>query len=102
MSIKIEIGDPLASILKSRADSRHLSPDELVTELLGDCLIDASFETQNQRRIELIKKSHRGNLDESEKTELQALQEEVDQGLEKSDRQLLDYLKTLKEEVVVS
>lgn len=64
MTLTIEIDGALASQLQTTAAARQLAPEELARALLGKALqhIDESqrWQAQNQRLIELIKKSLAG------------------------------------------
>ena len=101
MELTIQLDDPLASQLHDRASASQLPPQEYARRLLGEALpsLDesAKWDTQNRRRIALIRKSEGLAIDEQ--AELQSLQEAADQRLEARDRQLLDELARFKEAV---
>ncbi len=101
MAVTIEIAEPLASRLQVKAAVRQVSPVAFARALLGEALqrMDDSeaWEIQNQRRIELIRKSSIEALPEAEQAELQALQDATDQRLEERDRELLAQLDQFKQ-----
>jgi len=103
MELTIQLDDPLASQLHDRASASQLPPQEYARRLLGEALqsLDesAKWDTQNRRRIALIRKSVHEGLAIDEQAELQSLQEAADQRLEARDRQLLDELARFKEAV---
>ncbi len=103
MVVTIEIDEPLASRLQAEAAVQKLSPQDFARILLGEVLqrIEDSeaWETQNQRRISLIRKSSIEVLTEAEQSELQRLQDIADQQLEVRDHELLAQLDRLKQAV---
>ena len=100
MVVTIAIDEPLASRLQAQAAARQVSPEECARALLGEALqhMDDSeaWEVQNQRRIELIRKSAVETLTEAEQAELQSLQDAADRRLEERDWALLTQLDRLK------
>lgn len=103
MVVTIEIDAPLASRLQAKAADQKLSPEDYARILLGDVLqqMDDSeaWETQNQRRITLIRKSSIEILTEAEQSELQRLQDIADQKFEARDHELLAQLDRFKQAV---
>ncbi|MDP6356161.1 MAG: hypothetical protein QF473_13715 [Planctomycetota bacterium] len=101
MTITIEIGDPLASILQSTAASHQLTASQLASNLLAEVLgeDDEEWALLNARRIELIRKSNREGLSSEEGAELQCLQDAADQRLERRDLQMLGQLNHFRNEV---
>jgi len=103
MMVTIEIDEPLASRLQAQADVQKLSPEDFVRILLGEVLQrmeeSETWETQNQRRIVLIRKSSIEMLTEAEQSELQWLQDVADQRLEARDQELLAQLDRFKQAV---
>ncbi len=103
MVVTIEIDEPLASRLQAKAAINKLSTEDFARMLLGEILqhIENSeaWETQNQRRIDLIKKSSIKELTDAEQVELQQFQDIADQQLEMRDDELLAQLDRLKQAV---
>ena len=93
----IEIDEQVQTLLTTAAASRKLTPSQLASSLLRDALADGEAEWNrfNQRRIDLIRKGNRQELSEVQQAELQQLQNEADQRVEKSDLALLDTAKHL-------
>lgn len=87
----IEIDEQTGSLLTTAAASRRITPGQLASSLLRDALADENeWSKLNQRRIDLIRKGSSQNLTASEQQELQQLQDEADQRVEKSELALLD------------
>ncbi|ETW99009.1 hypothetical protein [Candidatus Entotheonella palauensis] len=103
MVVTLQIDEPLASRLQAKAVVQHLSTEDFARMLLGEGLqrLEDSevWNSQNQRRIDLIRKSSHETLTETEEDELQQLQEVADQRLEARDHELLAHLDRLKQAV---
>jgi hypothetical protein len=93
MNLTIALDEKQATQLQRQASSRHISPEQLARDLLGEALsrigIEETWGALNRRRSELIHKSRSTSLSADEAKELEQLQATVDQRLEPLDRQLL-------------
>jgi hypothetical protein len=97
MPVTIQLNDALAAQLRKTAAARRLSLEEFTAHLLDGALgqIEAAdrWAAQNQRRLDLIRKSCTSSLSSQEQVELQGLQTALDQRLEPFDDALLDSLR---------
>ena len=100
MAMMIQVNEELALQLQAKAVTRRQTPEDFARTLLGEALqqIDATeqWEADNQRRIDLIRKSTAQSLSAAEATELQSLQDMADRRLENGDLQLLDQFERFK------
>lgn len=96
MTFTLNIDKMLADQLRKQAADRHLSIEAFVARLLGEAVeqLEASeaWESDNQRRVALIRQSATMHLSATEEAELEALQANLDQRLESMDDQLLGNL----------
>jgi plasmid stability protein len=103
MGVTIEVDELLAARLRVKAAAQKVSLEVFARDLLGEALqrLDdvETWEVQNRRRIDLIKKSAVAVLSESEQYELQTLQDAADRRLEARDRELLAQLDRFKHAV---
>lgn len=103
MEVTIEVDELLAAQLRVKAAAQKVSLEVLARDLLSEALqrLDdvETWEVQNRRRIDLIKKSAVTVLSDSEQHELQTLQEAADRRLEVRDRELLAQLDRFKHAV---
>jgi hypothetical protein len=98
MAITITLDDHLAAQLQAQAAARNLSMEVLALQILGEAVgngDDVEWQSDNQRRITLIRKQFAEGLSADEAGELQQLQERADQQLERFDERLLDDVKRL-------
>jgi hypothetical protein len=97
MSVTIQLNDTLAAQLKEKAAARQISLEEFTVHLLDGALgqleIADQWAAQNQRRLDLIRKSCTTRLSPHEQVELQELQAALDQRLEPIDDRLLENLR---------
>jgi hypothetical protein len=87
MNLTISLDESLATQLQQEASARHLPPEQVARDLLGDTLSKIAEEDKwrqiNRRRGELIRKSRDLGLTAEESKELDKLQAAVDQRLER-------------------
>jgi len=104
MTFTIPLNDSLVAQLKKKATSKNVSVEELAAQLLGNALeqLDETelWDTQNRRRLALIRKSASSTLSEDEQTELDALRSAPDRRLDLVDDPLLDTLGGMKQAVM--
>lgn len=93
MSLSINVPEPLATQLQTRAQAEQVPVDELASRLLESCiratLPPEQWKTANARRVALIEKRFLSGLTSQEEEELQALQEMADRQLDELDQTLL-------------
>ena len=102
MTITLEVDDVIAARLRKRAATRNSEPEEIASELLGQALeaeSNTDWESQNERRLMLIKQSMKRDLTTPEQEELRLLQDEADRRLEQRDHELLSGLGQLERAV---
>jgi plasmid stability protein len=103
MSVVINVHDSLARRLHAEAARRSQSVEELATTILENAVprseADLDWGPRNRRRLELIRKSTRGELTEREQSELDELQNWLDQQFESFDAGLLNQLDEMKHTV---
>jgi hypothetical protein len=103
VSIMISVHDDLAHRLQVVAKKQSVSVQELAITILDDALPpipqDEKWGKHNQRRLELIRKSTRGDLSEQEQAQLDQLQGWLDAKLQPFDAELLKQLDEMKQAV---
>ncbi|HUG68590.1 MAG TPA: hypothetical protein VMM76_12625 [Pirellulaceae bacterium] len=101
MSVVINVDDGLARRLQTVAANQNTSVEELAIAILDDAVSkgDEEWGSRNQRRLELIRKSARGELTTHEQAELDQLQNWLDEKFESFDRGLMDQLDEMKQAV---
>ncbi len=96
MSLTITLNDDLVERLECQAETQRVPVDKWALMILAQAADrPQEFEAWgrvNRRRYDLISKQYTAGLDESEKEELERLQNTVDILLEPWDQQLLDHL----------
>ncbi|MCL4206016.1 MAG: hypothetical protein KJ000_26325 [Pirellulaceae bacterium] len=101
MSVVINLHDGLARRLNAEAARRSQSVEELATTILEGAVprseADLEWGPRNQRRLELIRQSTRGELTEREQNELDELQSWLDKQFEAFDAGLLGQLAEMKQ-----
>jgi hypothetical protein len=103
MSIMINVHDDLAQRLQAAAQNQSVSVQELAITILDDAvppaLQDENWGKRNQRRLDLIRKSMRGDLSEPEQAQLDELQGWLDARFQPFDAGLLKQLDDMKQAV---
>lgn len=103
MSVTITLNDALANQLRSQASVEERSVEDFAVQLLSEAveqrLKSSSSAEQNQRRVELIRKSNREGLSADETEQLRQLQAALDERLEHWDNQLLGELSRMEHAV---
>jgi len=103
MSIIINVHDDLAQRLQAVAKNQNVSVQELATTILDDAVPpgpqDENWGKSNQRRLELIRQSTRGELSEQEQAQLDQLQGWLDTQFQPFDAGLLKQLADMKQAV---
>src|SRR5271157_17416 len=93
MPVTITLDTVVASQLQAQASLERLSAEDLAQKLLAEAVQQrarsAITEAANRRRVELVRKSNRGTLSGDETTELDRLQAQLDERLERWDQELL-------------
>jgi hypothetical protein len=93
MSVTITLDPMVAGQLQAQASLERLSAEDLAQELLAEAVRQRArsviTEAANRRRVELVRKSNRGTLSGDETAELDRLQTQLDEGLERWDQELL-------------
>src|SRR5438309_8735001 len=96
MPITINLRDELVQRLQRQAETRQVSLQEWVTQLLSRSQEfpdpPEAWRQLNARRFQLIHQRHQGGLTTAEEAELAELQATADQWLEPLDRQRLERL----------
>ena len=84
MSVTITVPDPLATRLRTEAEQRQVSVEELAARLLAGALEANETEWQDaqRRRLTLLHRSTIAGLTADESRELQELQAQADRRLE--------------------
>ena len=103
MTLTIPVDDVLVDQLRKKAAVPRLSVEQFVADLLheavGQLEVAEYWESQNQRRLALIRKSATTTLPAEEITELEGLQAALDRQLEPMDDQLLAGLHRMSQAV---
>lgn len=106
MTLTIQLDNTLVAQLKKKASSNQLPVEEFAAQLLGNAIAQLEeielWDTQNRRRLALIRKSVRTGLCEAEQTELDELQSALDRQLDLVDDQLFDSLSNMKQQWVLA
>ena len=100
MSLMIYVADELAQRLHAEAANQQLSPEALALAILDDVVPQPagnSWGSQNQRRVELIRKSSRCELTPVERAELDQLQGWLDKRFAEFDTGLHQQLSAWKQ-----
>lgn len=104
MTVTISVYDELAQRLRVAASKQSVSVQELALTILDDAVPsvppDESWGQRNQRRLELIRKSTRGELSEQEQSQLEQLQAWLDENFQTFDAGLLKQLDEMKQAVL--
>lgn len=89
MTLAIYVYDNLAQRLQQEAKNQSVSVDELAVKILDQAVPNTSGDEdwgkRNQRRLELIRQSTRGELSKQEQAELDQLQGWLDERFESFD-----------------
>ncbi len=101
MSVVINVDDGLARRLQNAAKNQNTSMEVLAIAILDGAVSkgDDEWGNRNQRRLELIRKSTRGELTTVEIAELNELQNWLDEQFESFDRGLMNQLDETKRSV---
>jgi DNA-binding transcriptional MerR regulator len=103
MSVTIVLNDSLADQLHAQARVEQQPVETLAQELLAEAVrqrgLSRTWDRQNQRRVELIRKSTRRGLSVEEQTELDGLQANLDARLGHWDKELFEQLSDLEQAV---
>ena len=103
MSVTIVLNDSLADQLRAQARVEQQPLETLAHQLLAEAVrqrgLAAAWDRQNQRRVELIRKSTRRGLSAEEQAELDSLQADLDERLGHWDDELLEELSGLEQAV---
>jgi hypothetical protein len=103
MSVTITLDTMVASQLQAQASLERLSAEDLAQKLLAEAVQQRArsviAETANRRRVELVRKSNRGMLSGDEAAELDRLQTQLDERLERWDQELLAELGRMEKAV---
>ena len=93
MSLTINVSEPLARRLQSRAEAQRVSVEERASQILESGiqgpLAPDQWSVANKRRVLLIEKRFSSGLTDEEQAELQRLQDLADQQLEELDALML-------------
>lgn len=93
MSVAINLNDELAGVLAEKAKKHRQSLEEFTVNLLQKAVniegADPDWNSKNQRRLELIRKSVQDELTDREQGELDDLQLAFDKRFESFDKGLL-------------
>ena len=102
MTITIQLPDELAQRLQTEASRQKITVEELANKILEVSISnqpDDGWGQRNQRRLELIRKSTRGELTQQEQRELNELQTQLDESFKKFDNGLLQQLDEMKKAI---
>ena len=103
MSVTITLDTMVASQLQAQASLERLSTEELAQKLLAEAVQQrarsAITDAANRRRVELVRKSNRGTLSGAEAVEMERLQAQLDERLERWDQELLAELGRMEKAV---
>jgi hypothetical protein len=110
MPVMINVHDDLARRLKSEAELRSLSVEDLAITILDNAVPkfpaeepgDDDWGDHNRRRFALIQKSMRSELTIQEQTELDELQSSLDERFESFDAGILAQLDEMKRSVATA
>ena len=103
MSVTITLDTIVARQLQAQASLERLSAEDLGQKLLAEAVQQRALseitEAANRRRVELVRKSNRGTLSGDEAAELDRLQTQLDERLERWDQELLAELGRMEKAV---